>query len=194
MTCWNFKVFAVKGLIVIDEVQLAPELFQVIRVLIDRQNRPGQFLLLGSASPGLLWQTSESLLGRVEVIEVTGFTLAEVGTERQPALWVRGGFPMSFTAASDEDSLVWRKKVRGQIRRIRFATVWREGRRPHDAAILDDAGALSWPGVECGRTSALARRKRTNCTPVSGLAYSSLYDSAVTTLAREYREAPDQSA
>jgi uncharacterized protein len=100
---------SLKGLIVIDEVQHAPELFQVIRVLIDRQNRPGQFLLLGSASPGLLRQTSESLLGRVEVIEVTGFTLAEVGTDRQPALWVRGGFPMSFTAASDEDSLVWRK-------------------------------------------------------------------------------------
>ncbi len=82
-----------RGLIVIDEVQHSPELFRILRVLIDRDDRAGQFLLLGSASPSLLRQTSESLLGRVEVIEVTPFSLAEVGVEATQRLWLRGGFP-----------------------------------------------------------------------------------------------------
>lgn len=96
-----------RGLIVIDEVQHAPDLFPVLRVLIDRSNRPGQFLLLGSASPALLRQTSESLLGRVEVMEVSGFNLAEVGPANLDKLWVRGGFPPAFTAATDQDGASW---------------------------------------------------------------------------------------
>jgi uncharacterized protein len=95
------------GLVVIDEVQHSPELFRILRVLIDREDRPGQFLLLGSASPSLLRQTSESLLGRVEVIEVTPFTLAEVGVAAARRLWLRGGFPPAYTAANDEDAAVW---------------------------------------------------------------------------------------
>jgi predicted AAA+ superfamily ATPase len=95
------------GLVVIDEVQHSPELFRILRVLIDRDNRPGQFLLLGSASPSLLRQTSESLLGRVEEIEVTPFSLAEVGIDAGRRLWLRGGFPPAYTAASDEDAAIW---------------------------------------------------------------------------------------
>jgi predicted AAA+ superfamily ATPase len=96
-----------QGLVVIDEVQHSPELFRILRVLIDRDDRPGQFLLLGSASPSLLRQTSESLLGRVEVIEVTPFNLAEVGVAASRRLWLRGGFPPAYTAASDEDAAAW---------------------------------------------------------------------------------------
>jgi uncharacterized protein len=96
------------GPVVIDEVQLAPDLFPVLRVLIDRSDAPGQYLLLGSASPALLRQTSESLLGRVEVVEVGGFDLQEVGAGRQRDLWQRGGYPPSFLAAGDADSLAWR--------------------------------------------------------------------------------------
>ncbi len=96
-----------RGLVVIDEVQHAPELFRVLRVLIDRSNAPGQYLLLGSASPQLLRQTSESLLGRVEVIEVTPLTLAEVGVSALSKLWLRGGFPPAFTAANDADASAW---------------------------------------------------------------------------------------
>jgi predicted AAA+ superfamily ATPase len=96
------------GPVVIDEVQLAPELFPVLRVLIDRCDAPGQYLLLGSASPALLRQTSESLLGRVEVVEVGGFDLGEVGAGHQRELWQRGGYPPSFLAAADADSLAWR--------------------------------------------------------------------------------------
>ena len=103
-----------QGLIVIDEVQRRPALFPLLRVLIDRSDAPGQYLLLGSASPALLRQAGESLLGRVETIEVAGFNIAEVcdaGAYDENAstrLWLRGGFPRAYLAASDEDSLAWR--------------------------------------------------------------------------------------
>ncbi len=96
------------GPIVIDEVQLAPDLFRVLRVLIDRSPANGQFLLLGSASPALLRQAGESLLGRVEVIEVGGFDVEEVTPAQQTPLWLRGGYPRSFLARTDADSMAWR--------------------------------------------------------------------------------------
>ena len=106
------------GLVVIDEVQLHPGLFALLRVLMDRSNAPGQYLLLGSASPELLRQAGESLLGRVETIEVGGFDLAEATAAENPwsqevaqRLWLRGGFPRSYLAASDEDSFVWRMQA-----------------------------------------------------------------------------------
>ena len=104
-----------QGLVVIDEVQREPGLFPLLRVLIDRSDAPGQFLLLGSASPALLRQAGESLLGRVETLEVGGFDVAEVcgpaGNRVDDAieqLWLRGGFPRSYLAASDADSMAWR--------------------------------------------------------------------------------------
>jgi uncharacterized protein len=111
-----------RGLVVIDEVQRRPELFPALRVLIDRSDVPGQFLLLGSASPALLRQAGESLRGRAETIEVAGFDLAEVTRHRAGGaeeaddavasrLWLRGGFPRSYLAASDEDSLAWRRQA-----------------------------------------------------------------------------------
>ena len=97
-----------RGLVVIDEVQHAPGLFKVLRVLIDRPDNPARFLLLGSASPALLRQSSESLAGRLETIEAGGFTLEEAGTDHATALWWRGGFPRSFTARDDQASRIWR--------------------------------------------------------------------------------------
>ena len=100
------------GLVVIDEVQRRPGLFPVLRVLIDRSNAPGQYLLLGSASPALLRQAGESLLGRVESLEVGGFDLREAcaaagdrAAEAETPHWLRGGLPRSYQAATDEDSL-----------------------------------------------------------------------------------------
>ena len=102
------------GLVVIDEVQHAPGLFQVLRVLIDRPVLPDQapprFLLLGSASPTLLRQAGESLAGRIEVIEAGGFTLDETGADSADHLWRRGGFPRSYLAATDDDSRAWRRE------------------------------------------------------------------------------------
>ena len=99
------------GPLVIDEVQLAPGLFPVLRALIDRSPANGQFLLLGTASPALLRQAGESLLGRVEVIEIGGFDLQEVTPARQTDLWLRGGYPRSFLAANDSDSMAWRTQA-----------------------------------------------------------------------------------
>jgi predicted AAA+ superfamily ATPase len=103
-----------RGLVVIDEVQRRPDLFPQLRVLLDRSNAPGQFLLLGSASPVLLRQAGESLLGRVESIEISGFDLSEIGLARtgydraaEDRLWLRGGFPRAYLAASDADSHSW---------------------------------------------------------------------------------------
>ena len=97
-----------RGLVVLDEIQRAPEIFPVLRVLADRPKRPATFLVSGSASPELLRQSSESLAGRIVFHELGGFTLDEVGTGDLDRLWLRGGFPRSFLADSDTHSLEWR--------------------------------------------------------------------------------------
>lgn len=99
-----------KGLVVIDEVQRRPDLFPVLRVLADRRPMPARFLILGSASGDLLRQSSESLAGRVERITIGGFSLVELGADVTEDLWRRGGFPLSYLADSEADSLAWRKE------------------------------------------------------------------------------------
>lgn len=98
-----------RGLIVFDEVQRRPELFPVLRVLADRVDQPARFLVLGSASPELLQQTSESLAGRIYYHELGGFDLGEVGAAVRDQLWLRGGFPRSFVAPTDSASAEWRR-------------------------------------------------------------------------------------
>lgn len=100
---------ALKGLIVIDEVQRQPGLFEVIRVLADRKGTPARFLVLGSASPELLQQSSETLAGRLRFLEVQGFSLEEVGSDQLQKRLHRGGFPRSFLARSDAESFGWRE-------------------------------------------------------------------------------------
>jgi len=99
-----------QGLVVIDEVQRRPDLFPILRVLADRRDQPARFLILGSASGDLMRQGSESLAGRLERIEIGGFTLAELGPESTHALWRRGGFPLAYLARTERDSLAWRKQ------------------------------------------------------------------------------------
>lgn len=98
-----------KGLVVIDEVQRRPDLFPLLRVLADRRPLPARFLILGSASPDLLQQSSETLAGRLETLALEGLRLADVGEPAQARHWLRGGFPLSFTARSELDSLAWRR-------------------------------------------------------------------------------------
>ena len=98
------------GLVVIDEIQRRPGLFPVLRVLADRRTRPARFLILGSASGELLRQSSETLAGRIERIEIGGFTLAELGPDAIEMLWRRGGFPRAFLAGGERDSTAWRKQ------------------------------------------------------------------------------------
>lgn len=96
------------GLVVIDEIQLRPDLFPILRVLADRRPLPARFLILGSAAPALLRQSSESLAGRLEVIEMGGLSLPEIGAGHLPRHWLRGGFPLSYTARSEAASTTWR--------------------------------------------------------------------------------------
>lgn len=111
-----------EGLVVLDEIQRKPDLFPVLRVLADRPRHPARFLVLGSASPTLLQQSSESLAGRIHYHELGGFAFDEVGVESLPArerglkrgdatdrLWLRGGFPSSFMSSSDAASAEWRR-------------------------------------------------------------------------------------
>lgn len=96
-----------EGPVVIDEAQLRPDLFPMLRVLVDEDRRPGRFLVLGSASPDLVGLSAESLAGRVTLVELGGFTLHDVGVDAFPALWLRGGLPESFLAADDSTSARW---------------------------------------------------------------------------------------
>ncbi|MHC4819342.1 MAG: ATP-binding protein [Planctomycetota bacterium] len=97
-----------KGIVVLDEIQRRPDLFPTLRVLADRPRTPARFLVLGSASPDLLRQSSESLAGRIAYHELSGLTLDEVGAESLDRLWLRGAFPRSYLARSHADSRAWR--------------------------------------------------------------------------------------
>lgn len=97
-----------KDLVVLDQIQAMPELFNVLRVLVDRPAL-ARFVILGSASPEIVKNVSETLAGRVEFVELSGFDLWEVGPNSLQKLWTRGGFPRSFLANSEEDSRAWRE-------------------------------------------------------------------------------------
>jgi len=98
-----------RGLVVLDEVQRRPELFPVLRVLMDREGAPAKFLLLGSASSFLVRGVTESLAGRVAFIDLQGFLLDEVGATDLSRLWTRGGFPRAFLADDENSSHGWRR-------------------------------------------------------------------------------------
>ncbi len=100
-----------RGLVVIDEVQRRPDLFETIRVLVDEPGVKRRFLVLGSASPSLLRQASESLAGRIAYHELSGFTIEEVGRSAWERLWRRGGFPRSFLARTEQESARWRNEL-----------------------------------------------------------------------------------
>lgn len=103
---------SLRGLVVIDEVQRSEGLFRLLRVLVDRPGNAARFLVLGSAGPGLLRQSSETLAGRIAYYELPPFRISETGTGAGTVqrLWLRGGFPRSFLAAGDDRSLRWRNE------------------------------------------------------------------------------------
>jgi len=99
-----------KKLVVIDEIQRRPDLFPLLRVLADRKPLPARFLILGSASPDLLRQSSETLAGRLETVPLEGFRLSDLGGWAQTRHWIRGGFPLAYIARSEAESLAWRRQ------------------------------------------------------------------------------------
>jgi uncharacterized protein len=147
------------GLVVIDEVQQKPDLFPVLRVLADRPNNACRFLILGSASPDLLRQGSESLAGRISYHELKGFSLDEVGMQNHVPLWIRGGFPRAYLAPSEQDSLRWRRDfIRTFLERdlpqlgftIRSTTLHRFWR------MLSHYHGQTWNASEFGRSFGVA--------------------------------------
>jgi predicted AAA+ superfamily ATPase len=98
-----------EGFVILDEIQLMPELFGTLRVVVDRPGQKARFIILGSASPGIIRNASETLAGRIEFVDLNGFDLAEVGETNWEPLWIRGGFPRSFLADNETDSLTWRE-------------------------------------------------------------------------------------
>jgi predicted AAA+ superfamily ATPase len=148
-----------RGLVVLDEVQRLPDVFPTLRVLADRRPLPARFLVLGSASPALLRQSAESLAGRVAFHELPGLSLGEVGARRLDRLWLRGGFPVSFTARSEPASFEWRQE---------FSRTFLERDLPqlgslvpaptlgHFWAMLAQAHGNTWNGAEFGRAFGVA--------------------------------------
>ena len=105
----EYALGSLDGLVVIDEIQTMPDLFNLLRVLVDRPQSSTQFLILGSASPHVVRDVSETLAGRVEFVDLAGLNLSEIDQKDHAHLWVRGGFPRSILAESDADSFVWRE-------------------------------------------------------------------------------------
>jgi len=97
-----------RGMVILDEIQRMPELFPLLRVLADRNDTPARFLILGSASPHLIKNVSESLAGRVGFVDMAGFNCWEVAPESEQVLWFRGGFPKAFLAKDEQSSFAWR--------------------------------------------------------------------------------------
>jgi predicted AAA+ superfamily ATPase len=95
--------------VILDEIQLMPELFSELRSLIDEQREPGRFILLGSASPDLIRKSADSLAGRIGYLELTPFYLGEIDSDELQKLWIRGGFPLSFLAKTERESQLWRQ-------------------------------------------------------------------------------------
>ncbi|MCR4315487.1 MAG: ATP-binding protein [Planctomycetes bacterium] len=105
----EFSLGSESGLVVIDEIQMIPELFAALRVLVDRPDHNCRFLILCSASPELIRNVSESLAGRVEFVDLSGFDVEEIESRSWRTLWTRGGFPRSFLSGSEQDSFAWRE-------------------------------------------------------------------------------------
>lgn len=105
-------------IIILDEIQLLPELFAELRGIVDQDRRPGRFIILGSASPTLIKKSADSLAGRIGYLEMTPFLLEEIGETHLTRLWNRGGFPLSYLSKSDQASLIWRKNfIRSYVER-----------------------------------------------------------------------------
>ena len=148
------------GLVVIDEIQRRPDIFELLRVLVDRPKNAARFLLLGSASPHLAKGVSESLAGRVGFIDLFGFNIEEVGAEHSTNLWLRGGFPRSFLAIDEVASMVWRDDL---IRTFLERDIPQLGisiPAEDSETFLDNGRPLSWSNLECSSTCQVSRYLR----------------------------------
>jgi predicted AAA+ superfamily ATPase len=155
----EFVLGSLTGLVILDEIQQMPELFQVLRILVDRPENRARFLILGSASPEIIRSASETLAGRLEFIELQGFDLSETGADSWESLWLRGGFPRSFLANSEDDSQAWRE---GFIRTFLERDIPQLGINIPAVAMrrfwtmLAHYHGQTWNGAEMGRSMGLS--------------------------------------
>ena len=149
-----------EGLVVVDEVQRMPGLFEVLRPICDDRERNAVFLLLGSASWDLIQGVSETLAGRILFVDVGGFSLAEVGPSNQDRLWLRGGFPRAWLASSDAAWTRWMRSFTRTFLERDIPGLSTKVTPEVAGPLLANAGALSWADVERGGTGALAGRER----------------------------------
>ena len=180
------------GLIVLDEVQRRPDLFTQLRVLVDEPRTRRKFLVLGSASPDLLRQTSETLAGRIAYHELGGFSLEEVGLQQWSKLWHRGGFPRSFLARSEPDSLQWRKAM---IRTFLERDIPALGLRLPAATLRRFWMMLAHyhaTGVERLRVRPVVRGRPHHGATLPRSAQRDLHGPAAPRVAREHRQAAGQ--
>jgi hypothetical protein len=144
-----------EGLVVIDEIQRMPELFEVLRPICDASDRKAVFLVLGSASPDLIEGVSETLAGRVQFVDVGGFSLAETGPENQDRLWMRGGFPRAYLAPSGG---AWSRWMESFTRTFLERDIPGLGSRVSSAALgrfwrmLAHCHGQTWNAAELGRS------------------------------------------
>jgi predicted AAA+ superfamily ATPase len=147
------------GLVIIDEIQLLPELYSILRVLVDRPAHAARYLVLGSASPQLIKKASETLAGRIEFVDLSGFNFAEISPQEHDRLWLRGGFPRSFLAESEADSLAWRE---GFIRTFLERDIPQLGITIHPTAMrrfwtmLAHLHGQTWNASDLGRSMGLS--------------------------------------
>ena len=149
------------GLVIIDEIQREPALFETLRVLIDRAGNPARFLVLGSASPSLVRGVSESLAGRVGLVDLSGFGLSEAGPESWRTLWLRGGFPRAYLAPHDRASSLWRQSFVRTFLERDIPQLGITVPRGDASPVLDDDGPLPRPDMErCGVRPRPRRERR----------------------------------
>ena len=134
---------SLKGLVVLDGVQAMPELFSVLRDLADRRGNKARFLILGSASPGIIKGASETLAGRVEFVELAGFDLREASSGEQERLWLRGGFSRSFLSAADEDEHGLARGLYQNLSRTGHLQTGHHDSLFGHATVLDRAGPIT---------------------------------------------------
>ena len=150
---------SLSGLVIIDEIQILPQLFATLRVAVDKPDNKCNFLILGSASPYIIKNVSETLAGRVEFVDLAGFDVEEIGEKSPMQLWIRGGFPRSFLAKKDEDSFAWRENF---IRTFLERDIPQLGIKVSSAAMrrfwtmLAHYHGQTWNASEIGRSMGLS--------------------------------------
>jgi len=176
-----------EGLVIIDEIQLRPDLFPILRVLADRKPLPCRFLILGSASPDIVKGVSESLAGRVHSINVSGLNLDEAGPSDQKRLWLRGGFPESLSRLKRPRRIQVARRLYPHLPATGPTAARNTNTRRADAALLGHARLLSRKQLECIGNLPIPRSQKQNDPPLRRHPRWSVHGSSTSTLVGKHR-------